>query len=53
MEEFISMIFKSPGPGGAIVLIVISLAAITYYFLTRWILFGGEQDEHNTHRRFR
>lgn len=34
--------FNSPGPGGIVILAVITLAIVIYIFLTRWILAGGE-----------
>lgn len=45
LVEFLSNIIKSPGPGGVIVISVIVMATIVYFFLTRWIIRGGEPDE--------
>lgn len=35
--------FDNAGPGGAVVLIVIGAAVLTYIRLTRWILNGGKK----------
>jgi hypothetical protein len=42
--ELITYIFTGHGPGGVIVMIVVGLAAGIYFWLTRWILKGGEED---------
>ena len=42
--EWIAAFFTSAGPGGAVVIMVIGLAAAVYIWLTRWILRGGEQE---------
>lgn len=36
-------LINSPGVGGAIVILVFSAALMIYYFLTRWILYGGKE----------
>jgi len=46
----IEAFFTSAGPGGLVVITVMSLAAIVYFLLTRWILRGGEQNEKERHR---
>jgi hypothetical protein len=35
-------LINSPGVGGAIVILVFTGALAIYYFLTRWILYGGK-----------
>ena len=37
--------FDNAGPGGVFVLLVVGGACTLYYFLTRWIVTGGKQDE--------
>jgi hypothetical protein len=37
--------FDNAGPGGVVVLLVIGGACVIYYFLTRWIVGVGKQDE--------
>ncbi len=37
--------FDNAGPGGVVVLLVIGGACAIYYFLTRWIVSAGKQDE--------
>lgn len=37
--------FDNAGPGGVVVLLVIGAAGTIYYFLTRWIVAGGKDDE--------
>jgi hypothetical protein len=37
--------FDNAGPGGVFALLVVGAACITYYFLTRWIVTAGKQDE--------
>jgi len=39
----IGAIITSPGPGGVIVIFVISLAATVYFFLTRWVINAGQE----------
>ena len=43
--DLISAFFRSPGPGGIVVVLVIVLASSTYFYLTRWILKGGEDED--------
>jgi hypothetical protein len=51
--EAIKAFFTSGGPGGAVVITVIGLAATVYFLLTRWILRGGEQDAEEERHRFK
>ena len=37
--------FNNAGPGGVFVLLVVGTACAIYYFLTRWIVMAGKQDE--------
>jgi len=37
--------FDNAGPGGVFVLLVVGGACTLYYFLTRWIVAGGKQNE--------
>lgn len=37
--------FDNAGPGGVVVLLVIGGACVLYYFLTRWIVSAGVQEE--------
>jgi hypothetical protein len=37
--------FDNAGPGGVFVLLVIGPACALYYFLTRWIVAGGKDQE--------
>ncbi|MDH3943411.1 MAG: hypothetical protein OEV06_04895 [Anaerolineae bacterium] len=43
--EWISAFFTVSGPGGIVVLFVIGLAALVYFWLTRWIITGGEEQK--------
>jgi hypothetical protein len=40
--------FNNAGPGGIVVLLVVGVACTVYYFLTRWIVTAGKQDEPTT-----
>jgi hypothetical protein len=40
--------FNNAGPGGIVVLLVVGVACTVYYFLTRWIVMAGKQDEPTT-----
>lgn len=51
ITELLAALFTSSGPGGVVVIVVIGLAAIIYFWLTRWILQGGKEE--NKGRRFR
>ncbi len=52
--ELAHFIVNTPGIGGAIVLIVITIAIATYISLARWILKGGtEENERRPQRRSR
>lgn len=51
--EFIADLFTTPGPGGVVVLVVVTLAATVYFRLTRWILQGGEEKTSRNSSRFR
>jgi hypothetical protein len=54
ITELISAFFTSSGPGGVVILTVVSLAAGIYFWLTRWILRGGEPGREEEDRyRFR
>ena len=48
--ELISVFFTSDGPGGVVVITVVSLAAGIYFWLIRWILRGNEPDEKERYR---
>lgn len=48
--EWIASLFTSAGPGGAVVIVVMGLAAGIYVWLTRWILRGGEPTEEEIYR---
>ncbi len=37
--------FDNAGPGGVFVLLVIVVACITYFLLTRWIVAPGKEQE--------
>lgn len=52
IAELISAFFTSSGPGGVVIITVVSLAAGIYIWLTRWILRGGEpgKEEENRYR---
>lgn len=41
----IGNLLTSSGPGGIIVLLTIGAAATIYFWLTRWILLGNQEDE--------
>lgn len=43
ISELISAFFDTAGPGGLIVITVLSTALFIYFRLTRWILAGGKQ----------
>ncbi|MEI6291778.1 MAG: hypothetical protein WCP19_15260 [Chloroflexota bacterium] len=32
----------TPGPGGVVVISIVTIAALVYFFLVRWIIRGGE-----------
>jgi len=53
ITELISSFFTSTGPGGIMILLVVSLAAGTYFSLIRWILRGGvaEKEKKNDSSR--
>ena len=40
--QLISSFFTTPGPGGIVILAVVTIAAVIYYFLIRWIMAGGQ-----------
>jgi hypothetical protein len=40
----VNFFFNSPGPGGAVVVIVLGGALLVYARLGRWILFGNDRD---------
>lgn len=42
--ELISAFFTSSGPGGVVVITVVTLAAGIYFWLIRWILRGSQPD---------
>lgn len=50
VSEVISKLFTSSGPGGVVVMAVISVAAVIYFQLTRWILDGGKDEDQNYFR---
>ncbi len=37
--------FNTPGPGGILILTIVSVAAIVYFFLIRWIMAGGKEEK--------
>lgn len=43
--DMVSAFFTSPGPGGIVILTVVTLAAVVYFFLIRWIMAGGKSDD--------
>jgi len=45
ISELITKFFTSTGPGGGMILLVVSLAASIYFSMIRWILRGGEEPE--------
>lgn len=53
ITELISAFFTSSGPGGVVIIVVVSLAAGIYFLLVRWILRGGkpekDKNDHYTH----
>lgn len=51
--EMISSFFTAPGPGGIVIIFVIGLAATVYFWLTRWIIKGGESEKHQDYDRIR
>jgi hypothetical protein len=40
----VSIFFKNAGPGGVVVMLIFGTACIVYYFLTRWIVAGGQSE---------
>jgi len=40
--------FNNAGPGGVFALLVVGSACIIYYFLTRWIVSTGKENEADT-----
>ncbi|MDP1714367.1 MAG: hypothetical protein Q8L41_06425 [Anaerolineales bacterium] len=36
---------NTPGIGGIVAISVITTAAVIYFFLTRWILYGNKEEE--------
>lgn len=42
--KLIASLFTSAGPGGVVVILVIGVASAVYFWLTRWIVQGGEDD---------
>jgi len=38
----VTAFFDNPGPGGVVILIVLTVAIILYVLITRWILAGGK-----------
>jgi hypothetical protein len=53
ITELISAFFTSSGPGGVVIITVVSLAAGIYFSLIRWILIGGEHDKEKRNRFFK
>jgi len=43
--SLVNSLFTSSGPGGIIIFSVITTAALVYFWLTRWIILGNEEDE--------
>jgi hypothetical protein len=43
--EIIRGFFTDAGAGGIVVLVVFLMAAIIYYRLTRWIIFGSKEEK--------
>lgn len=41
--ELVGSFFTEAGPGGVFVVLVIVVAGMIYYWLTRWILQGGKK----------
>jgi hypothetical protein len=37
--------FNNAGPGGVFALLVVGTACVIYYFLTRWIVSAGKENE--------
>ena len=50
LNELISAFFRSSGPGGAVVIGVVVIASVIYFYLTRWIMDGGKDEEQNLFR---
>ena len=40
--------FNNAGPGGVFALLVVGTACLIYYFLTRWIVSVGKENEADT-----
>ena len=40
--------FNNAGPGGVFALLVVGTACLIYYFLTRWIVSVGKENEPDT-----
>jgi len=45
ISDLITKFFTSTGPGGGMILFVVTLAASIYFFMIRWILRGGDEPE--------
>jgi len=43
--QLIHTFFNNAGPGGVVVMLIFGAALTIYYFLTRWIIAGGKEDE--------
>ena len=43
--QLVFSFFNTPGPGGIVILTVVTLAAIIYFFLIRWIMAGGQPEK--------
>ena len=43
--QMISSFFTTAGPGGVVILVVVTLAALIYITLIRWIMAGGQPEK--------
>ena len=43
--QMVLAFFTTPGPGGMVVLSVVTVAAVVYFFLIRWIMAGGQAEK--------
>jgi hypothetical protein len=42
--NLVALFFNTPGPGGVVIVVVLSSACLVYWRLTRWILAGGSKE---------
>ena len=52
ISEILGALFTSDGPGGIIVIFVVGLAALVYFWITRWIIQGEEYDRQKERKPF-